>query len=108
MPTRYRVIILPEAFSDLESVINSIKVVSPQNAVSVLERLERAIAALDELPHRHKAHRWNRRPERTIRSVPVSSFIIYYRIIERPPTVRVLTIRHGARKPPRGFRDLPP
>lgn len=28
------------------------------------------------------------------------------RIIERATTVRILTIRHGARKPPRGFSDL--
>lgn len=106
MPKQYRVIILPEAFNDLDQILDYVKRQSPKNAVSLIDRLERAIYSLNQLPHRHKVHRWNRRPERMIRSVPVSSYIIYYRIIERPTTVRILTIRHGARKPPRGFSDL--
>ncbi|HEY2588705.1 MAG TPA: type II toxin-antitoxin system RelE/ParE family toxin [Tepidisphaeraceae bacterium] len=106
MPTLYRVIVLPEAFADLDRIIDYIKRDSPQNAMLVVERLQKAIESLDELPHRHKIHRWDRRPERVIRSVPVSSYIIYYRVIDTPPTVRVLTIRHGARRPPRRFSDL--
>jgi plasmid stabilization system protein ParE len=34
----------------------------------------------------------------------VPPFIIYYRITEKPATVRVLTVRHGARRQPRRFK----
>jgi hypothetical protein len=35
---------------------------------------------------------------------PVPPFILYYQVIEKPPTVRILTIQHGARRQPKKFK----
>jgi len=103
MTPSYRVILLPRAFDDLDAIVDYIEKDSPQNAASVLDQLWQAAQSLSTLPHRYKIHRSNRKPERVIHSMPVQSFIIYYQIIEHPPTVRVLTIRHGARRQPKRF-----
>jgi len=37
--------------------------------------------------------------------MPVPPFIVYYRIIERSAAIRILMIRHGARRAPRRFKE---
>jgi plasmid stabilization system protein ParE len=102
MPGDYRVIILPEAFTDLDGIVDYIAEDSPKNAANIIDRLQRAAKSLGQLPQRYQAYRWNKYPERIIRSMPVPPYVIYYRVIEQPPTVRVLkTIRHSARRRPR-------
>jgi plasmid stabilization system protein ParE len=103
MPTAYRVILMPEAFDNLDAIVNHIKRDSPQNAASTLDLLWRATQSLNQFPHRYKIHRRTRGAERVVHSMPVPPFLIYYEIIEQPSTVRVLTIRDGARRPPGRF-----
>ena len=101
MPRHYRVTTMPQASSDLENIFEYILQDSPQNAASVLESLLGAIASLSQFPHRYKVHRSARNPGRIIRSMPVPPYVVYYRLIESEQNVQVLTIRHGARRPPR-------
>jgi plasmid stabilization system protein ParE len=102
MPTTYRVILMPEAFDNLDAIIDHIKQDSPQNAAATLDVLWKASQSLNQFPHRYKIHQ-GRGAKRVIHSMPVPPFLIYYEIIENPATVRVLTIRHGARRAPRLF-----
>ena len=103
-PRAYRVILLPEAFDDLDAIISYIEQDSPKNAALTVDRILRAAPSLSELPHRYKVHRSKKQQARTIRSMPLPPFIIYYQIIEQPWTVRVLTIRQ-ARGVRRGSSD---
>ncbi len=100
----YRIIILPEAAANIESIHEYIKEDSPQNAVTVSRRLLEAIASLDQFPHRYKVHTSSKNPDRVVHSMPVPPFIVYYRVIERNRAVEVMIIRHGARRQPRRFR----
>src|SRR4051812_43138640 len=104
MPARYRVIILPEAFRNLDEILDYIEQDSPQNAATTIDRLWSACRSLNALPHRYKVHRSANAPARIIHSMPVPPFIVYSRVIERPATIRVLTIKHGAKRPPRRFK----
>jgi plasmid stabilization system protein ParE len=103
MPRSYRIILLPEAYDDLGEIFDYIKRDSPQNAVTTVDRLVRSAQSLSQFPHRYKVHRWRRRPSEIIHSMPVPPFIVFYCVIEKISTVRVLTIRHGARQPPKRF-----
>lgn len=76
MPQRYRRVLLPEVVANLEEIHSYIQKDSPQNAALVVRRLMDAMDSLDLFPHRCKIHVSNRNPERVVRSVPVSSFII--------------------------------
>jgi toxin ParE1/3/4 len=104
MPQTYRVIVLPEAFDDLDRIVEHIAKDSPQNAATTLDRLWEACQSLDLLPHRHRVHQHRQEAARSVHAMPQAPFIIYYRIDDDQHTVRVLTIRHGARRQPRRFK----
>jgi plasmid stabilization system protein ParE len=76
---------------------------SPQNAPAVIEGVINAIDSLAQFPHRYKVHQSARHPDRVVRSMPVPPYVVYYRVIDQHSVVRVLTVRHGARRQPRRF-----
>ena len=104
MPTRYRVIVLPRAFADLDSILGHVAVSSPQGASTVVDQLWRAMQGLQEFPHRCKVHEHRKDPALAVRSMPVWPYIVYYRVDDATRGVRILTVRHGSRRQPRRFR----
>ena len=104
MPDQYRVIVQSQGFKDLDSILDYIKLDSPQNAVETLERLWSACQSLAILPRRYKLYQRRANMARSIHSMPSAPFVVYYRVDERTRIVRVLTIRHGARRQPRRFK----
>lgn len=102
MPDHYRIRIMPRASNDLVSICSFIEQHSLQNAASVASELVAAIDSLEILPHRYKIHEHREDPAKSIRSMPVPPFIVYYRIVDRLLVVEVLTVRHGERLPPKG------
>lgn len=103
MPQRYRVLMMPEAAADLTGILDHIERDSAQNARAVIATLIDAIDSLTHFPHRYKVHRSVRDPNRVVRSMPVPPHVVYYRVIEQHHVVRVLTVRHGARRQPQRF-----
>ena len=104
MPTTYRVIVLPEAFKNLDRILSYIKRDSPQNAARVLDRLWDATRSLSIFPQRYPVRENRREPTKVVRSMPVPPYMIYYRVDDLLHVVRVLTVRHGSRKQPKRFR----
>jgi plasmid stabilization system protein ParE len=100
MMDHYRVIIEPRASHDIVAICEFIEKSSPQNASSVAKSLFEAIDSLEILPHRCKVHQFRQNPAMIVLSMSVPPFIIYYRIRERESLVKILTVRHGARRPP--------
>jgi plasmid stabilization system protein ParE len=100
---RYRIVILPEASSDLSAIFNYIEKDSSQTAASVATSIIGAIDSLEKLPHRFKIHRADKNPDRVVHAMSVRPFIIYYRVLTRDQVVEILTIRRGTRRQPRSF-----
>ena len=98
-----RVILAPEALSDLEGIADYIRQDSPQNAAAVAERILKAIDSLAMMANRGRQVGRSRRRGSPIRAMIVRPFIVYYRIDEEPAAVYVLNRRHGSRCPPRRF-----
>jgi len=103
MPEHYRIRIMPRAASDLVTICSFIELHSPQNAASIARELVTAIDSLEILPHRYKIHQHRKESSKSVRSMPVSPFIVYYRVVHHLHVVEVLTVRHGSRQPPKGF-----
>lgn len=103
MPDSYRVKILPEAYTDFEGIVAYIDQDSPQNAVTVAQKLMAGIDSLTESPHRCKVHRASRDPAHVVHAMSIPPFIVYYRVDERRTLVEILAIRHGARRQPTRF-----
>lgn len=104
MPPIYRVIILPRAFSDLDRILSYIARSSPQNAVKVIDRLWAQMRALDQLPFRYPVHEHRKDPAKSVRSMPVPPFVVYYRVDKVQRVVRILCVYHGHQRQPRRFR----
>jgi plasmid stabilization system protein ParE len=104
MLNRYRVRITPRASNDIIAICAHIEGSSPQNAAGVAQELIDAIDSLDLFPHRYKVHEHRRDPSKTVRSMPVPPFIVYYRVRDADLVVEIISVRHGARRQPRRFR----
>ena len=104
MPLAYHILIPPKASRNLVGICSFIERQSPQNAASVAQRLLDVIDSLASLPRRYEVHEHRRDPALTVYSMAVPPFIVYYRVDDTRQTVRILAIRHGARRQPKRFR----
>lgn len=100
----YRILLMPRAADELVEICTFIEKDSPQNAAAVAQELLDAIDSLAQFPHRYKVHQHRHDESKTVRSMPVPPFVVYYRIDDQREIVRVLSIRHGARRQPIRFR----
>ena len=99
----YRVIVSRRAFSNLNEILDYIKIDSPVNAVRTVDRLQKAMESLHMFPLRYPVVVGSKRSRGAVRRMPVSSYLVYYRVSEIEKVVRVLTVRHAARRQPRRF-----
>jgi plasmid stabilization system protein ParE len=103
MPQQYKVIFTAKALDCLRGIFEYIEERSPQNAHAMAQEIIRAVDSLDFFPNRFKIHVHTRDPSRSVHSMPVPPFIVYYRVSDPLKAVRILEIRHGARRQPRRF-----
>jgi plasmid stabilization system protein ParE len=103
MPTTYRVIISPKAFADIDQIIEHVKQDSPANAAAMIDGMLAAALSLRMLPYRHRVYQHRKVAAKTVHAMPIPPLMLYYRVDETTHVVRVLTIRHGARRQPRRF-----
>ena len=95
----YEVLLAPEAMRDLREIYRyiALDLQSAQNAAAQLDRLERRIYALGELPERYRIY--DREPwrSRNLRVMPVDSYLVFYIPDSRALTVTVLRVMYGRR-----------
>src|SRR4051812_30618324 len=103
MADGYRLIISPEASADLQAIQAYIEQRSVQGAASMANRILDAIQKLQILPHRTIFENQSRKIKHPVRSLPVKPYVVYFRVLDDQRVVRILTIRHGARRRPRRF-----
>lgn len=103
MPLGYHLIMSPQAAADLQAIHEYISLDSPQNAARVVGRILDAIDKLEIVPHRTMVERQSRKIKHPVRSLPIKPYIVYFRVIDERQEVRILTVRHGARRRPTRF-----
>ena len=96
VPT-HKVILLPEALADLQSIHAYISADSPDNAARMIERILDAIEALAESPRRFATVRTRRKLPYELRTTIARPYKVFYSV--EGEAVYVRTIRHGARRP---------
>jgi toxin ParE1/3/4 len=99
----YRIGISIEAAADLQAIYDFIAVDSPDNASKMVGRILSSIDLLKKFPLRHVIEHQSRKLKYPVRSLPVKPYVIFFRVVDDDRYVRVLTIRHGARRRPRHF-----
>ena len=93
----YRIRISGQADADLRGIYEYIAfhLRSVQNAARQLERLEKAIYALDTMPNRYAAYKKGKWEERALRRMPVDNYLVYYIPDEEKQTVEILRVLYG-------------
>lgn len=95
----YHVTLTPQAQADLREIFKYIAVdlQSVQNAEGQLDRLERAITSLDQVPERFRVYDKPKWRQRNLRIMPVDNYLVFYIPEHDSRTVTVLRIMYGAR-----------
>ena len=92
----FKVLIADSAIADLKEIVEFVAADNPEAAIRLGEKLLGHALSLGSLPERFPFY--DRRRE--IRKMPVSPFLIYYRVDEEASVVNILHFWHGARRRP--------
>jgi toxin ParE1/3/4 len=95
---RYRILLAKRAAKDLEAIFEHIAGDSPSNARGMVERILSAIEHLKDFPHRTVVEGQPAGSKHPIRSLPVESYMVFFRVIDEHRVVRILRVRHGAQR----------
>ncbi len=93
-----QIAITRRAESDVRRIFDAVSGVSPQGAADIVVGINDAIDRLRDTPHRAVVARQPAGESDAVRSVAVGVYVAYFRAI-----VRVLRVRHGARRPLRRY-----
>lgn len=104
----YPVTLTPMAQRDLREIFRYIAfdLQSVQNASAQLDRLEKAIASLDQMPERFRVYDKPKWRERNLRMMPVDKYLVFYIPDQGSETVTVLRILYGGRDIDRWLDDM--
>lgn len=101
--TPYRLVISPKFAADLASIHDRIAKDSPANAAGTASRIMDALEPTQAVPHRAPIEPQPPGLRYPVRSVAVPPYVVYFRAVDADQVVRVLRVRHGARRPLRRY-----
>lgn len=95
----FHVNISQQAEDDLRGVFEYIayKLQSFQNAAGQLDRIEKAILSLDQMPERYRAYEKEPWFSRGLRVMPVDNYLIFYIPYRDNQSVEVIRVMYGGR-----------
>ncbi len=99
MMRAYRIEITRTAKADLFAIGDYVARDSPKRAIDTVDQINDALESLKHLPYRTVYAGQPPGLLRPVRTMPVSPYMVFFRVIEEANTVRVLRVRHSARRP---------
>jgi len=95
----YKIILSNQADEDIRAIYEYIAfdLQSQQNAAGQINRLEKEILSLDQMPERfgkYKSEPWH---SRNLRVMPVDNYLVFYIPDHNDQTVNVIRIMYGGR-----------
>ena len=95
----YKINLTPKAQSDLKEIFRYIAVdlQSIQNATGQLDRLEKAISSLEQMPERYRVYDKEPWRSRNLRIMTVDNYLVLYVPNKVERTVTVIRIMYGGR-----------
>ena len=103
MPAPYRIVLARRAESDLSAVFDYLAHYSPKTAKAMIDKILRSIELLEGFPYRNVVSPQPSGAKSAVRSLPIKPYVVFFRIDEEGSTVRILRVRHGARRPLRRY-----
>ena len=100
----YRIILSKRVSNEFERIFNYVVGDSSRGASGLILSILDGIDALVIFPHRTKVPGQMPSAPQPVRSLPVGSYIVYFKVIEADRVVLIMDVRHGARRQPKRFR----
>ncbi len=96
---KYNIILTEQADTDLRSIYEYIAftLIEPAIAAGQLDRIEKGIMSLDEMPERFRMFEKEPWRSRGLRQMPVDNFIVFYIPRIEDKTVNVFRVMYGGR-----------
>lgn len=96
---RYNIVYSAEARQDLRNIYQYIayELLEPGVASAQVDRIMKAVRALDEMPMRHRLYEEEPWYSKGLRFVPVDNYVVFYLPIENEAVVNVVRIMYGGR-----------
>lgn len=103
----YEVVVTDQARSDLRGIYGyiSFSLHSRINAARLLERLEREILSLSEMPERYQALDLDTGAEKTVRMLTVDRYCVLYHVAKESGVVQILRVLYGGRDRAAAIQD---
>lgn len=104
----YEIKMTPEAKSDLRSIFEYIAfdLQSIQSASNQLDRLEKSIASLDQMPERFRLYEKEPWHSRNLRIMPVDNYVVFYIPDSENKLVTVIRVMYGGRDADRQLNQM--
>lgn len=95
----YQVILSDAANRDLRNIFEYIfyELKAPQSASGMLDKLEKAVLSLEEMPNRHKVIEREPWLSRKVRLMPVGNYVVIYFVDDNKYEVNIMRIIYGGR-----------
>ena len=95
----YQVILSDAANRDLRNIFEYIfyELKAPQSASGMLDKLEKAVLSLEEMPNRHKVIEREPWLSRKVRLMPVGNYVMIYFVDDNKYEVNIMRIIYGGR-----------
>lgn len=95
----YQVILSDAANRDLRNIFEYIfyELKAPQSASGMLDKLEKAVLSLEEMPNRHRIIEREPWLSRKVRLMPVGNYVVIYYVDDNKYEVNIMRIIYGGR-----------
>ena len=95
----YQVILSDAANRDLRNIFEYIfyELKAPQSASGMLDKLEKAVLSLEEIPNRHKVIEREPWLSRKVRLMSVGNYVVIYFVDDNKYEVNIMRIIYGGR-----------
>lgn len=96
---KYKIVSTKQTDNDLRAIYEYIAftLLVPEVAVGQLERIEKGIMMLEEMPNRFRMYEEEPWHSRGLRWMPVDNFIVFYIPRDEDTTVTVIRVLYGGR-----------
>lgn len=101
---RYEVEFSRASLQDLDEIFDYVAQDSIENALKLIDRIEKAANQLDTFPSRARIRQSTQEGTDGVWKIVVRPYLIFYSVSEELKKVQILRIRHGARRYPRRFQ----
>ena len=103
----YEVRMTPEAKNDLRGIFEYIAfdLQSVQNAAGQIDRLEKGISELNQMPERFRKYEKEPWHSRNLRVMPVDNYLVFYIPDQTTGIVTVIRVMYGGREADRRLNE---